>query len=209
MKDMQKVYNTYAGVYDFVFGKVFHPGRVLSTNLINQQAAAGMRILEAGVGTGLSLPMYRSDLNIVGIDISEKMLKKAEKLVTEENLSSHVSLKKMDVSNLAFPNDSFDFVAAMYVASVVSDLTGFLNEITRVCKPNGHVIIVNHFASNNPLIKKIEKTITGVYPIVGFKTDLSVNAILDYHGMKLIKTYKTNLFGYWKLLHLQKYSPAS
>lgn len=201
---IRRVYNSYASIYDFVFGKVFQPGRLLCANIVNQLAPSKAHVLEAGVGTGLSLPLYRPDLFITGIDISEKMLKKAKKRIISKKLSNHISVAKMDVSNLEFADGSFDFVVAMYVASVVPDVQAFLDEINRVCKKEGHIIILNHFSSNNKTLHMLEKKLNRMHSLVGFKPDFKIDNILDYKYFKLLNSQKINAFGYWKLLHLKK-----
>ena len=204
LSTVQKVYDAYAWFYDFMFGKIFEQGRYKSTNIINQNAAKNARVLELGVGTGLSLPLYRADLEIAGIDISEKMLDKARKRIEKAHLANKVTLKKMDAANLEYPDDSFDFVVAMYVASVVPDPQAFLEEVSRVCKPGGEIIFVNHFASQKPLLNFVEKKFAAVHEVVGFNSNFSINTILDYDKFKLLNSYNTNLFGYWKVLHCQK-----
>lgn len=201
LSSVRKVYNAYAWFYDFAFGKIFHQGRHLTTQIINKNACPNANILELGVGTGLSLPLYRSDLNITGIDISEKMLNKAQKRVERNHLTQNITLKVMDAAHLVFPDNSFDFVVAMYVASVVPDVSAFLEEISRVCKPTSHILFVNHFASENPRIRYLESKFARVQNIVGFNSDFDITNILDYKKLQLVDSYNTNLFGYWKLLH--------
>lgn len=200
---VQKVYDSYASFYNFLFGRIFNPGREQSVKFINQHATYNGKIIEVGVGTGLSLPLYRPDLQITGVDISEKMLNKAKERVKQHHLEG-VSLHTMDATNLRFPDEYFDFVVAMYVVSVVPDTDKFLHEINRVCKKNGDIIIVNHFSSDNFIIKYIEKLFSGAHSVIGFKSDFSVEHILQSAHFKLINSQKTNLFGYWKLLHLKK-----
>jgi phosphatidylethanolamine/phosphatidyl-N-methylethanolamine N-methyltransferase len=200
---VRKVYNFYASFYDFLFGTVFNPGRLSCTDIINKVSPQGASVLEIGIGTGLSLPLYRKDINITGIDISDKMLKKAEELAEKNNLSERVTLKVMDAADLEFENNSFDFIVAMYVASVVPDVDLFLEEIARVAKPNAHIIFVNHFSSENKIIHFLEKKIASLNKIIGFKSDFSIHSILHFNQLKLIDSQKTNLFGYWKLLHCQ------
>ena len=65
---IRKVYNVYASFYDFLFGSIFSPGRSLCTDVVNKYAKQQATILEIGIGTGLSLPLYRADLRITGID---------------------------------------------------------------------------------------------------------------------------------------------
>lgn len=200
---VQKVYDSYASFYNFLFGRIFNPGRELSVEIVNKNAAYNAKVIEVGVGTGLSLPLYRSDLHISGIDISEKMLDKAKERAANHNLQD-VSLKVMDAANLEFPDESFDFVVAMYVVSVVPDIKKFLDEICRVCKKNGDIIIVNHFVSDNKVLKSLEKFMSGAHSVIGFKSDFSIDQILQYPHFELLDTSKTNLFGYWKMLHLKK-----
>ncbi|STY31730.1 methyltransferase [Legionella wadsworthii] len=208
---IRKVYNIYASFYDFVFGSIFNPGRSLCTEIINNRAKQNSEVLEIGIGTGLSLPLYRSDLKITGIDISEKMLEKAQGQVVKNKLQNRVHLKVMDAAQLEFPDNSFDFIVAMYVASVVPDVTAFLQELTRVAKPSAEIIFVNHFASERGIIRFLEKILAPVNELVGFKSDFSVHSILDYKKLILLDSQKTNLFGYWKLLHckIQKRKKAS
>lgn len=200
---VQKVYDSYAFFYNFLFGRIFNPGRELSANLVNQNAAYNAKVIEVGVGTGLSLPLYRPDLQITGVDISEKMLEKAKERISTHHLE-RVSLHVMDAANLQFPDESFDFVVAMYVVSVVPDINKFLDEVSRVCKKNGDVVIVNHFVSDNKLLKTFEKSVSGAHSFIGFKADFSIERILQYPHFKLLSQKKTNLFGYWKMLHLKK-----
>ncbi|MGM9454380.1 phospholipid N-methyltransferase PmtA [Legionella bozemanae] len=198
---IRKVYNIYASFYNFLFGSIFNPGRSLCTEIVNKAAKQNATVLEIGIGTGLSLSLYRADLQITGIDISEKMLEKAEEQVVKNKLEERVQLKVMDAAHLEFPDNSFDFIVAMYVASVVPDVHAFLQELTRVAKPTAQIIFVNHFASEQPVIRFFEKTFARVNELVGFKSDFSVHSILDYKALKLLDSRKTNLFGYWKLLH--------
>lgn len=198
---IRKVYNIYASFYDFLFGSIFGPGRSLCTSIINKAAKQNASILEIGIGTGLSLPLYRPDLQITGIDISEKMLEKAQEQVEKNQLEDRVELKVMDAAHLEFPENRFDFIVAMYVASVVPDVNAFLQELTRVAKPTAEIIFVNHFASEQPVVHFLEKKFAAVYKLVGFKSDFSVQSILDYKQLKLLNSQKINLFGYWKLLH--------
>jgi phosphatidylethanolamine/phosphatidyl-N-methylethanolamine N-methyltransferase len=204
VSSIRKVYNSYASFYDYLFGPVFNPGRHLCTEIINKNAAPNASVLELGIGTGLSLPFYRSDLQITGIDISEKMLKKAEKRVVDNQLETKVQLKIMDAGHLEFADKSFDFIVAMYVASVVPDINAFLQEITRVCKPRGEIIFVNHFASEKSLVYFLEKKIARAQKILGFKSDFSIDSILNHRQFELLESRKINLFGYWKLLHCRR-----
>lgn len=200
---IRKVYDRYASFYDFLFGFIFNQGRSLCAEKINNSAVMNANVLEIGIGTGLSLPLYRADLHVTGIDISEKMLRKAEEQRDKHQLQDRVVLKVMDAAHLEFPDNSFDFVVAMYVASVVPDVSAFLQEIARVAKPSAEIIFVNHFASENSVVHFFEEKFAHVNNLVGFKSDFSMDAILQDKQLRLLDARKVNLFGYWKLLHCQ------
>ncbi|CEG56006.1 phospholipid N-methyltransferase PmtA [Legionella fallonii] len=204
LSSVRKVYDAYAWFYDFVFGRVFNEGRHVTVDIVNKNAVANANVLELGVGTGLSLPLYRSDLNITGVDISEKMLKKAEERVLTDKVKTNINLKIMDAASLEFPDNSFDFVVAMYVASVVPDIDAFLHEVARVSKPSSDIVFVNHFSSEKPLARFLEKKFAHINNIIGFNSDFSMHHILDYDQFNLLNSQKVNLFNYWTILHCKK-----
>jgi phosphatidylethanolamine/phosphatidyl-N-methylethanolamine N-methyltransferase len=129
LQDTLKTYRLFSGSYDFVFGPVFHPGRKEAVRIVNDRP--GQHILEVGVGTGLSLPFFRKDAKVTGIDVSTEMLEKARRRVARRQLAQVEALVEMDAENLSFPDDSFDSVLALYVASVVPDPARFAAEMRR------------------------------------------------------------------------------
>lgn len=201
---VQKVYDSYAGFYNFIFGRIFHPGRITCVELVNKDAKPNAKVLEVGVGTGLSLPLYRRDLKVSGIDISEKMLEKAKERIVANHLENNTDVHAMDAADLKFDDETFDFVVGMYVVSVVPDIKKFLEEVSRVVKKNGDIILVNHFVSENAVVRSIEKFFSGAHSVIGFKSDFSIEQILHFPHFELVNSSNTNLFGYWKILHLKK-----
>src|ERR1700735_789023 len=111
---VRKAYDRWAPVYDVVFGAVFDQGRRLAVAAAER---VGGRILEVGVGTGITLPHYSASNEITGIDLSAPMLRRAQKRVDEFGLHNVVRLDVMDAEHLAFPDASFDVVAAHHVVS--------------------------------------------------------------------------------------------
>src|SRR5882762_2084434 len=162
LQDTLKTYRLFSGSYDFVFGPVFHPGRKDAVRIANDRP--GQHILEVGVGTGLSLPFFRKDARVTGIDVSTEMLAKARRRVARRKLTQVEALIEMDAENLTFADDSFDAVLALYVASVVPDPARFAAEMRRVCIPGGTIVIVNHFTSENPAMRFIENRLA---PLAG------------------------------------------
>src|SRR5438445_2252107 len=144
-----KAYAGWAPVYDFVFGAVFDAGRKAS---IAAAERIGGRILDVGIGTGISLTDYAPKHRIVGVDYCEPMLRKAHERVAEHNLAHVEALAVMDAQHLGFPDAFFDAVVAQYVITTVPDPEAALNEFARVTKPGGEIILVNHLgAAAGPL----------------------------------------------------------
>ena len=146
---VERVYTSYAKVYDRIFGKVFHEGRQSIIQNLNVQPHE--KILEVGVGTGLALPMYPRHCQIVGIDFSEGMLDQAKQKAAEHRMD-HVELHRMDAGEMEFKDDSFDTVVAAYVVTAVPDYRKVVSEMIRVCRPDGRIIMLNHFSNDNKAI---------------------------------------------------------
>lgn len=195
---IQKAYRRYARLYDFYFGQVFQPGRKAVIQRLACQP--GEKILEVGVGTGLSLPLYPDHAQLTGIDISPEMLERAQARVTRDGLKHVEQLRVMDAEAMQFPDNRFDKVVAMYVASVVPHPERLMDEMRRVCKPDGELYIVNHFLSDNPLMGGMERLISPLSKLIGFRPDLSVDDFITETDLAVVDTVSVNLFGYWTLL---------
>jgi phosphatidylethanolamine/phosphatidyl-N-methylethanolamine N-methyltransferase len=200
---VKKAYRRYSPVYNYLFGRVFNEGRRLAAEIVNENAAPQDKVLEVGVGTGLSLPFYRADLEVTGVDISQEMLQKAWQLCEKHGLRQVKQLLAMDVEALEFQNQTFDHVVAMYVASVVPNLEKFIAEITRVCKPKGNIIIVNHFSSQNPILSVLENKLSIAHKWFGFHANFPIEPLLNHPKLSLYKQCKVNVLGYWRLLHFK------
>jgi len=191
-------YRRYARIYDILFGPIFHPGRKSIVEALGTKP--GDRILEVGVGTGLSLPLYSDDIKVTGIDISAHMLAKARQRVARDGLDHVEDVLEMDAQAMQFPDASFDKVVAMYVVSVVPDPVAVVNEMRRVCKPGGDIYIVNHFRSHNPVLGGVEGMLAPISKLAGFRPDFELEGFLDATGLEVLDTRSVNLFGYWKML---------
>lgn len=200
-ESIKSAYRRYARIYDRVFGPIFAPGRDMAIDMLAPQS--GKRILEVGVGTGLSLPHYEADTRVVGIDISTDMLNIARRRVSDQNLEHVESLLEMDAENLDFDDDSFDAVIAMYVASVVPNPDRLMAEMARVCKPDGDLMVINHFASENVILRGLERGLTPLSNFVGFRPSMDLAELPCPDGFKQIGIHRANLMGYWKLVHFR------
>jgi len=141
---VEKAYARWAPVYDLVFGKVFDAGRKAS---IAAAERIGGRILDVGVGTGISLPDYSRDIRLVGVDYSAPMLKKARERVAALGRSNVEALAVMDAKHLGFRDQFFDAVVAQYVITALPEPEATLDEFVRVVKPGGEIILVNHLGA--------------------------------------------------------------
>ena len=104
-RKVERVYSTYAGFYDHIFGRIFHESRESAVRRLEIKPAE--HILEVGVGTGIALPYYPDHCKVVGIDLSEGMLSKAKERQEAYQLGN-VTLLQMDAGQMDFPDDCFD-----------------------------------------------------------------------------------------------------
>jgi phosphatidylethanolamine/phosphatidyl-N-methylethanolamine N-methyltransferase len=195
---IKSAYKRYAPVYDALFGAIFHPARETIVQALD--ARPGQRILEVGVGTGLSLSLYPEHARVTGIDLCKEMLDKARTRVREQNLDQVEALLEMDAEDMQFPDNSFDKVVAMYVVSVAANPLKLVDEMRRVCKPGGDIFIVNHFRSNSPVMGTLEGILSPMSKLAGFRTNMELEAFLEATGLEVVEVSKTNVFGYWKML---------
>jgi ubiquinone/menaquinone biosynthesis C-methylase UbiE len=102
------------------------------------------RLLDVGVGTGRNIPFYPPGAEMVGIDISPKMLAGAERRRAE--LGARVELHRMDVTRLDLPDRSFDAAIATFVFCVLPDAEqrAALRELARVVKPGGIIRLLEY-----------------------------------------------------------------
>ncbi len=185
LEAVAKSYARWAPVYDRTFGAVTHAGRRRATGFAN---AVGGSVLEVGVGTGLALPFYAAHMQVTGIDFSEDMLAKAQDKVAEQGLTHVKALRQMDARALDFPAASFDTVCAMHILSVVPEPERVMAEMARVCRPGGHVLVVNHFAAEGSgLMARIERAAAPLSDLLGWHSDFERARVLGEAGLELVE----------------------
>jgi phosphatidylethanolamine/phosphatidyl-N-methylethanolamine N-methyltransferase len=200
---VERVYGVLARVYDDFFDWALGPGRRYAVGRLPLRS--GDTVLEVGVGTGLSLPLYPRDCHVTGIDISEAMMARAH-LRIEELGWSNLDLRKMDARSLAFPAESFDHVLAPYVISVVPEPERVMAEIRRVCRIGGTVVVVNHFGSGNPVTRWLERLLTPLTQWLGFRMDLPIETVTGTPGMEVVAVHRVNLLGMWRVVEMHRRS---
>jgi phosphatidylethanolamine/phosphatidyl-N-methylethanolamine N-methyltransferase len=160
-----------------------------------------------GVGTGLSLPLYPRDCRVVGIDLTGRMLDRGAERVRSYRLD-HVHLQQQDASRMAFQDNSFDAVMAAYVISAVPDPNSVLAEMSRVCKPNGVIVLLNHFSNGNPMLAGFEKFVSPVCKWVGFRSYLTLESVLQVPYLAVEQSLRVNPFNYWHIVQCVNRKPA-
>jgi phosphatidylethanolamine/phosphatidyl-N-methylethanolamine N-methyltransferase len=166
-QSVEQAYDRWAPIYDLVFGGVFEKGRQAAISATNKM---GGRVLEVGVGTGISLPLYAPNVRVFGTDISEAMLAKAKRRVAEQRLKTVEGLAVMDAEKLEFPDNSFDVVMAQYVVTAVPNPEVALDEFARVLRPGGELIILTRVSADTGLRRVIEQALQPVVRRLGFRT---------------------------------------
>lgn len=197
-----KSYARWAPVYDATFGAVTNVGRKRATKWMNENS--GPKILEVGVGTGLALPFYNRDKEVIGIDFSEDMLAKARQKVEKGQLPQIKELRQMDARQLDFPDNSFDAVAAMHIISVVPEPERVMKEIVRVLKPGGHAVFTNHFAREKGVLARLERWSAPFENLLGWHSDFQKEIVLDTPGLILESEDKLPPLGMMTFLILRK-----
>ncbi len=199
---VRHAYKIWAPVYDQTFGIMVRAGRMRAVRHINNSDTT--RVLEVGVGTGLSLPHYRPDLEVTGIDLSPEMLEKAEDRVRNKNLTHVDELLVMDASRLEFPDNSFDTVVAMFVMTVVPDPEAVMKELQRVCAPGGEVLLVNHFSTDSGLRGWVEQKMSSFKSTGLWRPEFPVDRVMICDQLELRETQKVRPFGLFTLLSFTK-----
>lgn len=175
-------YRRWAPVYDGTFGRITRMGRRRAVAEVNKGTG---RVLEVGVGTGLSLPDYAPHLEVTGIDYSHDMLAIARQRVADRGLTHVRELHQMDARTLDFPDGHFDWVVAMYLVSVVPEPERVMAEIARVCKPGGQVVIVNHFARETGPLAWVERAFAPLADRLGWHSDFDRRRILREPSLRV------------------------
>jgi phosphatidylethanolamine/phosphatidyl-N-methylethanolamine N-methyltransferase len=191
------IYAAWSHLYDYVFKVFFY--RRLGHAIQLLDIKPGQRVLDVGVGTGLSLDFYPPHCQVVGIDLSREMLAKARERATRLGLRN-VQLLEMDATRLAFPSDSFDHVVAAHVMSVVPDPVKALAEIKRVTRSDGKIVIINHFQSTNRTLKQIQAWLNPLTRRIGWRTDLDLTSLVREGHIDVDFEYKLKRGDLWKVV---------
>ncbi len=182
-----KLYAEFAPFYDRVFGKIFYSR--IERVIDDLDIPAGAKVLEVGAGTGTSFPAYPTHCNVTGVDLAPDMLARARQKI-EDNGWSHLRVMEMNALELEFADNSFDYVMAFHVVTVVPDPVRMISEAKRVCKPSGKIVIVNHFTSDMPVLGSLTRAMDPLTRWLGWRTDLQLKPFIESTGLSIEKIYK-------------------
>ncbi|SHG78238.1 phosphatidylethanolamine/phosphatidyl-N-methylethanolamine N-methyltransferase [Kaistia soli DSM 19436] len=199
---VKAAYARWAPVYDWVFGVVFNSGRRAAVDVVNELPAG--RVLECGVGTGISLPDYRRDHRITGVDLSPEMLDRARARVSTERLGHVEALEEADAGDLAFDDAAFDTSVAMFVITVVPDPSAVMSELARVTRRGGAVILVSHFADQKGWRKMIGEVFAPLSAALGWHTDFQLGRIMGRSDLRLAQKRRVGPLGFFTLLVFER-----
>jgi phosphatidylethanolamine/phosphatidyl-N-methylethanolamine N-methyltransferase len=198
---VEKAYARWAPVYDLVFGKVFDAGRQAT---IAAAERIGGRILDVGVGTGISLPDYSRHIRLVGVDYSAPMLKKARERVAALGLSNVEALAVMDAKHLGFRDKFFDAVVAQFVVTTLPEPEATLDEFVRVVKPGGEIILVNHIGAEQGPRKLFERGFAPAARRLGWRPEFPWSRLVAWAarhgGVELVERLPMPPLGHFSLI---------
>lgn len=181
-----KMYSELSHLYDRLFSNVF-ADRIHHV-LHSLALPEGAEVLEVGIGTGLSVEAYPHDCKVTGVDLAAEMLEKAKEKIKGQGLN-HIRVQQMDAMALEFADDSFDYTMGFHVISVVPDVHRCLAEMVRVTKPGGHIVIINHFRSENRLLSALDTLIEPITRRIGWHT-LDFHETIDGYPLAIEQRYK-------------------
>ncbi|WP_137045785.1 class I SAM-dependent methyltransferase [Pseudolabrys sp. FHR47] len=205
---VEKAYARWAPIYDLVFGKVFEAGRSAAIEAAGKACPPGGRLLEVGVGTGISLPGYPSNIRIVGMDLSEPMLRKAHERVVTQKLVNVETLAVMDAMRMAVPDHSFDVIVAQYVITAVPNPEATLDEFARVLKPGGEIILVNHIGAERGLRRVFEACFAPLARRLGWRPEFPfarlANWAARHGGMRIVERRPLPPLGHFAMIRFAR-----
>lgn len=202
---MRKAYARWAPIYDLVYDKLTEPA---ARAAVNAAVACGPKVLEAGVGTGLSLGYYPEHAEVYGVDLSEDMLRRAQEKVDKRGLTHVKSLQVMDVTRLGFPDEMFDAVTAQFIITLVPEPEVALTEFARVLRPGGEIVLANHWGQPKGPIASLEELASPVVKAIGWSSAFKASRVEAWaHAtgrMDVVELKPLFPGGFFKLMRIRK-----
>lgn len=198
VRAVKRAYSRWAGVYDYLFGPLFTEARRRAVERLRLEG--GDRVLEVGVGTGLSLELYPPSARVWGIDISRPMLNRAAERWGASDLPRGF-LVEGDAGELPFSPGTFDAGLASYVVSAAPDPVAVLREMDRVCRAGAPLVILNHFSSSNPLLAAVERVVSPITArLLGFHAHFPLEPLIEAANLRIVDEARVPPIWYWQVV---------
>jgi phosphatidylethanolamine/phosphatidyl-N-methylethanolamine N-methyltransferase len=191
----RKIYDIHSMFYDATFGRLVK--RRIERAIHHMNISETDRVLDLGIGTGVSLNYYPQHARVTGVDLSSGMLRKAREKIRERELT-HANVFQADALRLPFADDTFDHVFTSHVISVVSDPYRLIEEAQRVARPGARIVMVNHFQSTNRFIAMVEKWLCPLCTKLGWRSDLALQDLVRRTGMEIDYRYQLASLDLWE-----------
>ncbi|MGH9867001.1 MAG: class I SAM-dependent methyltransferase [Candidatus Polarisedimenticolia bacterium] len=199
MERVERIYSSYSGVYDLLFDAILHPGRKRAVEAM--AVTQGQHVLEVGVGTGLSLPLYPEECRVTAVDISRAMLRRAQERADDprQGCRADIDLRQMSAERLQLPDRAFDRVLLSYLISCVDRPDQVVSEVHRVCAPEGRVLFLNHFGARGRILPAVERALTPLSRRLGFVLDMPLDVITRTGLFRIERIERVNVARLWTL----------
>ncbi|MGA0530364.1 class I SAM-dependent methyltransferase [Hansschlegelia sp. KR7-227] len=205
LEGQKRAYEKWAPIYDKVYVRFLADGQ---RKAAAAAAACGPDILEVGVGTGLVLRYYPKGSRVVGVDLSEHMLAKAREKVIDQGLTQVRGLCAMDACRLGLPDASFDAVTVPFVITLVPDPEGALDEMRRVLKPGGEIVIASKMGAGGGAMAAVEAAVAPLVAKMGWSSDFKVSRLSAWAAkagdMAVIDVAPVFPAGFFKIVRIKK-----
>jgi len=207
---VETAYARWAPIYDAVCGPVMVQGRRAAAKAAR---AVGGKILEVGVGTGLSFDDYDATAEITGIDLCAPMLDKAREKMASGRYPYVKNVQLMDAHRMDFADAAFDCVVAQFVITLVANPEQVLSECHRVVKPGGRIILVNHLYSEKGVAAAVERWAARRTRNLGLRPEFPFARLQAWattnKDANLVERRKVAPFGIYTLVCFERAVPAA
>ena len=204
--ETRKTYDVWSKVYDNTFGVLVHRRQVRALQQLKLKP--GDRVLDIGVGTGMTLIHYPKNVTVIGMDLSGGMLAKAQEKCAEQGLS-HCKLVRADAMMPPFAEESFDHIMISHTISVVSDPNKLIRWAERLVKPRGRIVLLNHFQSTNPVVAWFERVLNPIFVKLGWRSDLALEEVVQGVDLHVEYRFKLRMIDLWQIVVLTHQKPGA